>query len=44
MIQLSNTPSNDLVNSNNITELWPHVKQDNMRETADGIRYVKLEL
>jgi hypothetical protein len=44
MIQLSKTPSNDLVNSNNITELWSHVKQDNMRETADGIRYVKLEL
>jgi len=44
MIRLSKTPSNDLVNSNNITEIWSHVKPDNMRETVDGIRYVKLEL
>ena len=44
MIRLSKTPSNDLVNSNNITKLWPHVKPDNMRETVDGIKYIKLEL
>jgi len=44
MIQLSKTPSNDLTNSNNINELWPYIKPDNVRETADGIRYVKLEL
>jgi hypothetical protein len=43
MIQLSKTPSNDLGN-NNINELWPYVKPDNVRETVDGIRYVKLEL
>jgi hypothetical protein len=44
MIQLSKTPSNDLVNSNNITELWPYVKPENTRETIEGIRYIKLEL
>ena len=43
MIKLSKTPNNDLVN-NNINELWPYVKPYNVRETADGIRYVKLEL
>ena len=44
MIQLSKTPSNDLVNSNNINELWPYVKPDNVRETVDGVRYIKIEL
>ena len=45
MIQLSKTPSNDPANiSNNISELWPYVKPNNVRETADSIRYVKLEL
>jgi hypothetical protein len=45
MIRLSKTPSNDPANiSNNIAKLWPHVKPDNMRETVDNIRYVKLEL
>ena len=43
MIQLSKTPNNDLVN-NNINELWPYVKPNNVRETVEGIRYVKLEL
>jgi hypothetical protein len=44
MIRLSKTLNTNSVNSNNITKLWPHVKPDNMRETVDGIRYVKLEL
>jgi hypothetical protein len=45
MIQLSKTPNNDPANiSNNIAELWHYIKPDNVRETADGIRYIKLEL
>jgi hypothetical protein len=43
MIQLSKTPSNDLP-TNNINGLWPHVKPDNVRETVDGVRYIKIEL
>ena len=43
MIQLSKTPSNNLP-TNNINELWPYVKPDNVRETVDGIRYIKIEL
>ena len=30
--------------TNNITDIWPFVKPEHMRETVDGIKYVKLEL
>ena len=44
VVKLTNTPGIDPKLTESIVELWSHIKPDNMRETVDGIRYVKLEL
>jgi len=44
VIELSNNPKIDIKQIESINNLWEHASPDNMRETIDGIKYIKLEL
>ncbi len=43
VVKLTSTPGIDPKLTESIVELWKNVSPDNMRDTNDGIRYVKIE-
>jgi hypothetical protein len=44
VIELTKTPGIDPKRTASIAKLWQHVNPDTMRQTQDGIKYVKIEL
>jgi hypothetical protein len=44
VIELSKNPDIEKNILESINYLWEHTNPDSMRQTIDGIRYVKLEL
>jgi len=44
VVELTKTPGIDPKRTASIAKLWQHVSPDNMRQTQDGTKYVKIEL